>query len=154
MSEYKGVMILSEITAGKLAGITAELLGCGRNLADELGQELSAVLLGGNVSGFAQQAVSLGADRAFVVNDPLLEDYRTDSYLFVAEKVARQVMPRIFLLGQTSIGRDLAPRLAFRLDTVVTTDCVDLAIDSESKALLMTKPVYGGNAQAVFTTES
>lgn len=154
MSEYKGVMILAEVVEGKLAAITAELLGCGRALADELGQELSAALLGANVSDLAQEAISLGADKAFVVNDPLLEDYQTDSYLSALEAVLKPAMPQILLLGQTNLGRDLAPRLAFRLDTAVTMDCVALALDPASGRLLSTKPVYGGNAQAVFTCES
>ena len=68
------------------------------------------------------------------------------------EKVVNQVKPQIIIMGQTDAGRDLAPRLAFRLGTAATMDCVDLAIDPDSKRLLQTKPVYGGNAQAVFTT--
>jgi len=154
MAEYKGVMIYGEVVEGKLASITAELLGGGRKLADDLGQELSAVLVGSDVSNFAQEAITLGAEKVYVIDDPLLKDYQTDSYLAVVEKVIRQAMPRIFLMGQTSIGRDLAPRLAFRLGTAVSLDCIDLSIDPESKLLLQTKPVYGGNAQAVFTFES
>jgi len=90
----------------------------------------------------------------YVVDDPLLKDYQTDSYVSVMEKVVKQVMPQILILGQTSIGRDLAPRLAFRLDTAASLDCIELAIDPDSKLLLQTRPVYGGNAQAVFTYES
>jgi electron transfer flavoprotein alpha subunit len=154
MSEYEGVMILAEVVEGRLAAITAELLGCGRALADELGEELSAVLLGGDVSDFAQEAISLGADKVFVVSDPLLEDYQADSYMSAMEAVLKPMAPQILLLGQTNLGRDLASRLAFRLDTAVTMDCVALALDSDSGRLLSTKPVYGGNAQAVFTCES
>jgi electron transfer flavoprotein alpha subunit len=69
------------------------------------------------------------------------------------EVIVKQAMPRILLLGQTSIGRDLAPRLAFRLETSATTDCIELAIDTDSKQLLQTKPVYGGNAIAIITSE-
>jgi len=154
MSEYKGVMVFGEVKEGRLASITAELLGCGRQLAGSLGQELFCLLVGGDVAGLAQEAVTFGADRVYVVSDPLLEEYQADSYLFVVEKVVRQVNPQVLLLGQTAIGRDLAPRLAFRLETALTTDCVELAIDPDSKSLLQTKPVYGGNAQAVFATES
>ncbi|MFC1847580.1 electron transfer flavoprotein subunit alpha/FixB family protein [Chloroflexota bacterium] len=154
MSEYKGVMVHGEIIEGKLSAMTTELLGCGRKLADDLGQEISAVLAGSDVSGLTQEAIAFGADKVYVVDDPLLKDYQTDSYVAVVEKVVKQVMPQIILLGQTSIGRDLAPRLAFRLETAVTMDCVALEIDSGSKRLLQTKPVYGGNAQAIFTCES
>ncbi len=154
MSEYKGVMIYSEVTDGKLAAITTELLGCGRKLADDLGQELCAVLVGSDVSNLAQEAIAFGADKVYVVDDPLLKDYQTDSNVIVVEKLVKQVMPQILILGQTSIGRDLAPRLAFRLETAASMDCIELAIDPDSKLLLQTRPVYGGNAQAILTCES
>ncbi len=150
MSEYKGIMIVGEVIEGRLSAMTTELLGCGRGLAHELGQELCAVIAGSGVSSLAQDAIAFGADNVYVVDDPLLKDYQTDSYISVIEKVVKQVMPQIILLGQTSIGRDLAPRLAFRLGTAATMDCVALAIDPDSKRLLPTKPVYGGNAQAIY----
>ncbi len=153
MAEYKGVMAYCEVGEGKLAAIGTELLGGGRKLADDLGEELTAVLAGSGIGNFAQEAIAFGADKVYVVDDPLLKDYQTDSYVAVMEKVAKQVMPRILMMGQTTIGRDLAPRLAFRLETAASLDCTELSIDSESKALLQTKPVYGGNAYAVFTTE-
>lgn len=134
--------------------MTAELLGCGRKLADELGEELSAVLVGSGVSDMAQEAIAAGADKVYVVDAPQLEDYQTDSYVAVTEKVSNQVVPRIILLGQNSVGRDLAPRLAFRLGTAATMDCVALSIDPDSKRLLQTKPVYGGNAQAIYVTDT
>jgi electron transfer flavoprotein alpha subunit len=154
MAEYKGVLIYAEIGEGKLKAISTELLGCGRKLADDLGQELGAVLVGSGVSSLAREAIAFGADKVYVVDAPLLEDYQTDSYVSVMEKVVKQVMPQILLLGQTSIGRDLAPRLAFRLGTAAATDCIELAIAPDSKLMLQTKPVYGGNAQAVFTCQS
>ncbi len=154
MAGYNGVVVFGEVKEGKLAAVTTELLGCGRRLADELGQELACLLVGGDVSGLAQEAISFGADTVYVASDPLLKDYQADAFVAVLEKVAGQVMPQVFLLGQTAIGRDLAPRLAFRLGTALTTDCVELALDQDSKLLLATKPVYGGNAQAIFTSES
>jgi electron transfer flavoprotein alpha subunit len=154
MAENKGVMVYGESTEGKLAAITTELLGCGRKLADGLGQELSAVLVGSNISGLAKEAIAFGADKVYVVDDPLLKDYQTDSYVATMEKVTKQVMPQIIIMGQNTVGRDLAPRLAFRLGTAASLDCVELAIDPGSKSLQQTRPVYGGNARAVFTSES
>ena len=154
MAEYKGIMVYCEIVEGKLTAIATELLGCGRKLADELGEELCAALVGSGVSGLAQEAITFGADKVYVIDDPLLKDYQTDSYALAMENLAKQVMPQIIILGQNSIGRDLAPRLAFKLDTVATMDCVELAIDSDSKRLLQTKPVFGGNAQATFINET
>jgi electron transfer flavoprotein alpha subunit len=154
VAEYKGVMIYGEAKGAELAPITAELLGCGRKLADDLKEELCAVLVGSQLSELAQKAITFGADKVYIIDDPLLKDYQTDSYTAVMEKAVKQVMPQILLLGQTSVGRDLAPRLAFRLETALSKDCVELAIDPDSKLLLQTKPVYGGNARAVFTCET
>jgi electron transfer flavoprotein alpha subunit len=154
MAKYKGVMAFCEATEGKLASISTELLGGGRKLADDLGQELSAVLVGSGISHLAQEAIFFGADKAYVVDDPLLQDYQTDAYVIVMEKVVNQVMPQILIIGQTSIGRDLAPRLAFRLNTAASLGCLELAIDPGSKLLLQTKPVYGGNAQAIFVCQT
>jgi electron transfer flavoprotein alpha subunit len=149
----KGVLVCSEVVEGKLAAITTELLGCGRRLADSLGEELSAILVGSGIKALAPEAIAYGADKVYVVDDPLLKDYQTDSFTAVIGRVAKQADPRIVLLGQTSIGRDLAPRLAFRLGTALSTDCLELGIDPQSKLLLQTRPVYGGNARAIFTTE-
>ncbi|MBI4286542.1 MAG: electron transfer flavoprotein subunit alpha/FixB family protein [Chloroflexi bacterium] len=154
MAENRGVMVYGEVAEDKLAAITTELLGCGRKLANDLGQELSAVLVGTGVSGLAQEAIAFGADKVYVVDDPLLASYQTDAYITVMDKAAKQAAPRVLLLGQTMVGRDLAPRLAVRLNTTAVTDCVELAIDPQSKFLLQTKPVYGGNARAVYTSET
>jgi electron transfer flavoprotein alpha subunit len=154
MAENKGVLVLGETKEGKLASITTELLGGGRKLADDLGEELAVVLVGSGVADLAQEAIACGADKVYVVDDPLLKDYQTDAYMSVMEKVAGQMNPAVIIMGQTSIGRDLAPRLAFRLNTAAALGCLELAIDPSSKKLLQTKPVYGGNALAVFTTES
>ncbi|MBN2106104.1 MAG: electron transfer flavoprotein subunit alpha/FixB family protein [Deltaproteobacteria bacterium] len=153
MAEYKGVMTYCEIAEGSLPSISREVAGFGRKLADDLGEELCAVLVGSDVGNLAQDAIGLGADTVYVVDDPLLKEYQTDAYLSVMEKVVRKMMPRILILGQTSVGRDLAPMLAFRLDTTATLDCVGLAIDPGTKLLLQTKPVFGGNAQATFTSD-
>ena len=147
-------MILGEVTEGNLSSISTELLGCGRKLADELGQELSALLIGSAVRGCAQEAIAYGADRVYVVEDPLLEDYQADSYVAAAEKAAKESNPAILLLGQTEIGSDIAARLAFRLETAAVLDCVALEVDPDSKRLLQTKPVYGGNAQAIYVTDT
>jgi electron transfer flavoprotein alpha subunit len=153
MADYKGVLIFAELTDGKLSGIAQELLGVGRKLADALGEGLSAVVAGSGVGGAAQQAIVFGADKVYVVDDALLKDYLTDSYVAVMQKVVEQAKPQILLMGHTNIGRDLAPKLAFKLGTGLATDCVELSIDPNTKKLLQTRPVYGGNARATFTTE-
>jgi len=154
MADYTGIMTFCETSEGALPSITAEVLGCGRQLADDLGQELCTVLVGSDVAGLAAEAIALGADTVYVVDDPQLQEYQTDAYVAVLERVVKQVTPRAILFGQTSIGRDLVPMLAFRLDTVATLDCVGLAVDQETKLLLQTKPVYGGNALATYTSDT
>lgn len=154
MAEYQGVMAFLEVAEGKLASISLEVLGAGRKLAGELGLAVSAVLMGSEVTGLAAEAIAYGADKVYVVDDPILKDYATEAYVAVMERLAKEASPAILLLGQTAIGRDLAPRLAFRLGVGVSTDCIDLAIDPQTKNLLQTRPVYGGNARAVFVTQS
>jgi electron transfer flavoprotein alpha subunit len=153
MADYKGVLVFGEIADGKLTSITAELLGCGRRLADELKEELICILVGDKVADAANSAISSGADKVYIAEDPLLKEYQTDAYLAVMEKATKDIMPRILLFGQTAIGRDLAPRLAFRLGTGLSMDCVELNIDPGTKLLQQTRPVYGGNARATFTSE-
>jgi len=154
MAEYKGVMTYCEVIEGKLPSIAGETLGCGRKLADDLGQELCAVLVGSGVENLAGEVFSLGADKVYVADDPQLKDYQTEPYVSVMEKAVKQAMPQILIFGQTSVGRDLAPMLAFRLDTTATLDCLSLDIDAETKLLKRIKNVHGGHAQATFTSEA
>jgi len=153
MKEYKGVMVLGEINDGHLAPITAELLGCGRRLADGLQETLIAVVIGGKIDGPVAEAACCGADRVYAVQDPLLEEYLTETYTAAMATVVDKVKPRILLMGQTAAGRDLAPRLAFRLQTAAAMDCIELDIDETSRQLLQTRPVFGGNARAVVATQ-
>jgi len=151
VAEYKGVLVFAEAAGYKLSPIAAELFGCGRKLADDLKEELYAVLLGDGITNTAESAISLGAERAYIVDAPLLKDYSNGLYVRAMESIAKQLSPRIILIGHTSIGSDLAPSLAFRLGTATTTDCIELAVDPDSRRLLQTRPVYGGNALATFT---
>lgn len=149
----KGVLVCGEVTEGKLAAISTELLGCGRKLADSLGEELASVLLGSGVKDIANELIAYGADKVYVVDDAVLKDYQADAYKAAMLNVIKQADPKIVILGQTSMGRDLGPRLAFNLGTAISTDCLELEIDPDTKQLIQTRPVYGGNARAVFTTE-
>ncbi|MCJ7792273.1 MAG: electron transfer flavoprotein subunit alpha/FixB family protein [Dehalococcoidia bacterium] len=153
MAEYKSILVCGELADGKLASITIELLGCGRKLADDLKEDLSCLLVGDAVGGASKEAIAFGADKVYAVEHPALKEYQADSYMQVAEKLVKEISPRTILIGQTSMGRDLAPRFAFRLGTSLTTDCLDLSIEPATKLLMQTRPVYGGNAQAIFTSE-
>jgi electron transfer flavoprotein alpha subunit len=153
MADYKNVGVFCEVKDGKLTGISAEALGIGRKLADDLGQSLVAILIGNQVAEIATSAIHYGADKAYVADDALFCDYQTDAYIAVMEKFVDKASTQIIIMGQTDIGRDLAPRLAFRLGTTATLDCLHLAIDADTKRLRQTKPVFGGNAQQVMITE-
>jgi electron transfer flavoprotein alpha subunit len=153
MAENKGILVCGELADGKLASITTELLGCGRKLADDLKEDLSCLLASDSVGGASEEAIAFGADKVYAVGHPALKEYQADSYMQAVGKLVKEISPRAILIGQTSLGRDLAPRLAFRLGTSLTTDCLDLSIDPATKLLIQTRPVYGGNAQAIFTSE-
>jgi electron transfer flavoprotein alpha subunit len=153
MAEHKDVLVYAESTEDKLSQITKELLHIGRKLADDLDESLTALIAGESTGEQPQEAISCGADKVYKTSDPLLKDYTTDAFTTAVNKVAQEVKPRVILMGQTAIGRDLAPRLAFRLNTSAIMDCVSLEIDKDSKRLLGTRPVYGGNALGVFSSE-
>jgi electron transfer flavoprotein alpha subunit len=153
MVDRKGVVIVGEISNGKLASITTELLNIGRKLAGDLGQELAALFIGSGMSEAAREAISYGADKVYMIDGPMYADYLTDPYVGALEKFDKQFHPELLLFGHTAMGRDLAPRLAFRLETGLTLDCIDIALDPETKLLKKTKPIYGGNAVAVYVCE-
>lgn len=154
MASPLSVLVTAEVNEGKVSPITLELLGAARELAGKLGGGVGCALLGSGISDAAQQLIAHGADQVVVADDAGLKDYLSDIYTTVMEAVVRQTDPQIVLLGHTSQGRDLGPRLAFRLGAGLATDCVELDIDEASKQLLSTRPVYGGNARATFTTDT
>ena len=139
MRDDGGVLICGEHSEGKLASVTRELIAVGRRLADALDQELSAVLLGSQVDAqLARESIYSGADTVYVIDDPLLSEYLPDACVAPLERLVRDTKPDIVLFAQTSMGRDAAPRLAYRLDTGVTLDCVELAIDPETRLMRQT----------------
>ncbi len=141
-----GVLILGEATEdGKLAGITAELSGA----AASLGGPVTCALLGSGVEAVAQEAGQYGAAKVIVVDDEALGDYQGDAYLPVLERIAREVDPAVILLGQTMIGRDLAPRLAQRFGSAVAMDCVSVSMEGDK--LQAERSAYGGAARARYT---
>ena len=146
--DARGVLIAGEIAGGELSSTSKEMLAAGRGLADGMGQELSIALLGGDPRGAAGEAARHGADRVYSVAHPLLEQYHPDLHLAALESLAREASPAVLLMGRTTSGRDMAPRLAFRLSTGLAQDCLAVQVD-ESGRLLATRPVYGGNAMAV-----
>jgi electron transfer flavoprotein alpha subunit len=154
MADYQGILICGEVVDGEITTVTKELLNIGRRLSDDLSQPLSTLLIGKDIQKAAEEVISLGADKVYIVDSSSSAEPHPDRHVAIIAEVCQQVAPFIILLGQTDIGRDIAPRLAARLRATVVMDCTELAIDSETKQLLQTKPVYGGNAIAVWVSES
>lgn len=153
MVEYKGMLVICELEDNTISRATRESLGIGRKLADELGVELRALVLGTQLEDVGKKIVTFGADKVYIVDHPLIGEYYSDVYVEVITKVCQQLNPSIVLLAQTNFGYDLAPRISFRLGGQISTGCTELNIDPESKLLMQTRPVFGGNANAVMVTK-
>ncbi|MGI6176524.1 MAG: FAD-binding protein [Christensenellales bacterium] len=152
LASYKGVWVYAEQRHGKMMSTSYELLGEGRKLADDLGVELCALLVGKDVEVLAKDLCAYGADKVVLAEHDLLEEYTTDAYTKVITDIVNELKPEIILLGATNIGRDLGPRLAARLNTGLTADCTSLDIDAEKKIILQTRPAFGGNIMATIIT--
>ncbi len=159
LEEYKGVYVFAEQVDNKLSGIAFELLGKAKDLAGSLNTDVTAVLIGSDVKGLADELAAYGADKVIVVDDPELKDYRTEPYAHALASVINEYKPEIMLVGATAIGRDLGPRVSARVATGLTADCTQLEIgdfplapvegkEQKHNQLLMTRPAFGGNTIA------
>jgi electron transfer flavoprotein alpha subunit len=147
-SGYRGIWVFAEQRKGKVEGVAYELLGEGRKLADKLQVPLSAILLGHKIEGQAAELIAHGADKVYLYEDPLLENFQDDTYGEVFIKLIEEEKPEIILIGATSIGRSLAPKVALRIRTGLTADCTGLEADILNRNLLQTRPAFGGNIMA------
>ncbi len=147
-SKYKGVWVFAEQKEGKVANVTFELLGQGRQLADKLVEPLCAMLLGSQVGELARELICFGADKVYLAESDQLDVFIEDTFTEVITGLIREHKPNIVLFGATAIGRSLAPRIASRLETGLTADCTGLEIDPETRDLLQTRPAFGGNLMA------
>ena len=159
LEEYKGVFVFAQQVDNELSGIALELVGKGKDLAKDLGTEVTAVLVGSGVKALADELAAYGADKVIVVDDPELKEYRTEPYAHAISSVINKYKPEIFLVGATAIGRDLGPRVSARIHTGLTADCTQLDIgdfpinpipgkEQKHNQLLMTRPAFGGNTIA------
>lgn len=148
IEQYKGVLVFAEQHNGEMKNCSYELLGEGRKLADKLGQDLSAVLPGYQVESLAKDLFAHGADKVYLVDNETLTTYLTDTYATALSAVIAIYKPAIVLYGATTTGRDLAPRVASRIQTGLTADCTGLDIEEDSGLLLQTRPAFGGNIMA------
>ena len=149
ISHYKGIWIFAEQREGKIQPVAYELLGEGRKLANDLKTDLSAVLCGGEeIEEEADHLFAYGADKVYLLHHDELKDYKSLPQTRAIAELIIKFKPEIFLLGATTIGRDLAARLAIRVGTGLTADCTGLSIDPEKKILQQTRPAFGGNIMA------
>ena len=159
LEEFKGVFVYAQQVDNVLDGVAFELLGKGKDLAKDLGTDVTAVLIGSDVKGLADQLAEYGADRVIVVDDPELKEYRTEPYAHALASVINEYKPEIMLVGATAIGRDLGPTVSARVKTGLTADCTMLEIgdfplnptpgqEQLHNQLLMTRPAFGGNTIA------
>lgn len=159
IEQYKGVYIFAQQVDNEISPIAYELLGKAKDLAADLGTEVTAVLLGSGVKALADSLAEYGADKVVVVDSPVLETYRTEPYTQALAAVINEYKPEIMLVGATAIGRDLGPRVSARVGTGLTADCTVLEIgdfplnplpnrEQKHNQLLMTRPAFGGNTIA------
>lgn len=147
---YRGIWVFAEQRNGQIKSVAYELLGKGRELADALGTELSAVCFGHEVID-VNSLIAHGADRVYLVDSPELADNQEDLLTQQLVELIHQHRPEIFLAGATALGRAFIPRVAAALPTGLSADCTDLDIDADKRLLLQTKPTFGGNILAVIT---
>jgi len=145
---WSGVWVIIEYHNGKVAPVSWELLGEGRKLADAIGCGLCGVVTGDQVDAVIPEAFAYGAEKVYVVDHPVLKDYRTEPYAEAMTSLVRKYQPEIILMGATSMGRDVFPAVATKMQTGLTADCTVLGIDPETKLLQQTRPAFGGNIMA------
>ena len=146
-AQYKNVYVFVEQREGVIQNVGLELLGKARELADALNEKVYAMLLGHDLTTQAQECIAYGADTVLRVDAPELATYVTEPYAQAIYQIIRDNKPSIVLIGATTIGRDLGPRLSARVETGLTADCTGLET-SEDRDLLMTRPAFGGNLMA------
>ena len=172
LTDYKDLWVFAEQRNGKMLNVALELIGEGHRLAREISQDtkVCALLVGNGIEHLVKECYSFGADKVYLIQDERLENYTTDGYTKVIVDAVKEYKPEIVIYGATHIGRDLAPRVAARLDTGLTADCTRLDVDIKSyidyaknnttldvstldpedtsKGLKQTRPAFGGNLMA------
>ncbi len=145
--DHKHVWVFMEMERGIVHPVSFELLGEGRKLADKLGVELAGVVMGApgeDVKRAAKEAFAYGADLCYIVENPVLADYRNEPFSRGLTQLVNAHKPEILLLGATTLGRDLAGSVATTLLTGLTADCTELNVDDD-KSLAATRPTFGGS---------
>jgi electron transfer flavoprotein alpha subunit len=148
LDEYRGIWVYLEVSEGKIAPVSLELLGAGRQMADKRGVPLAGLMIGDGVKKLAESAFPFGADEVYVYDNPIFHDYRTESFMRAVIECVESHKPEIILYGATSTGKDLASAVATDLETGLTADTTMLDVNAETGLLEASRPAFGGNIMA------
>ncbi len=148
VKDYNDVWVIGELIDGKVHPVTIELIGEGRKLADKINKKLAVVVAGNRVKDVAEKLLRFGVDKVLYIEHELLKDFNTEGYAITISDLIKERKPEIVLLGATSIGRDIGPRIAAKTGTGLTADCTKLEIDETDGKLMQTRPAFGGNLMA------
>jgi electron transfer flavoprotein alpha subunit len=150
----KGILIFGEMTEGKITPFIKELISMGKKLSIPSHQPLHFLLIGESNESAAEEVAGLGVERVLSVIGPEFEEFHPERLANIVHAVCQQSEPWLILFGHTDVGRDVAPRLAAKLGASVCLDCVDLDFDGTNNSFILTKPVYGGNALAQWSSSN
>jgi len=139
------VWVFAEVKDGKIKKVAYEMLSKGKKMAEKLGGDLSAVLMGHNVESLAEQLGHYGAEKVYLADNELLKDYTSDAYNKVMVDLIKANEPAVVLFGATILGKDLSPRVAASLAVGVAADCTGIGMDDNGK-LTATRPMFAGKA--------
>ncbi|HEY95506.1 MAG TPA: electron transfer flavoprotein subunit alpha/FixB family protein [Dehalococcoidia bacterium] len=153
MKVHSNIMVFCEQREGKVHPISFELLSKSKEMADRLGVEISAVLLGESIIEETIELIQYGADTVFVYDHPSLREFDLLNYKHTIVDLVREQSPEILLFGATNLGRSLAPRVSVALNTGLTADCIGLDID-EDGSLIQIRPAFTGNILAWIKTST
>ena len=145
--EWRGVTVYIDHIEGDIHPVSFELIGKAREMADKIGHPVQCLIMGDKISDIAEEVLHYGADEVFVYDKPQLRDFRIEPYAAVFEDYINKNKPTIVLVGGTTVGRSLAPRVAARFKTGLTADCTILDVQ-ENTDLDQIRPAYGGNIMA------
>ncbi len=148
VKDYNDIWVIGELIDGKVHPVTIELIGEGKKLAGKINKKLNVVIAGYGVKEIAEKLLSFGVDKVLYIEHELLKDFNTEGYAITISDLIKARKPEIVLLGATSIGRDIGPRIAAKIGTGLTADCTKLEIDETDGKLLQTRPAFGGNLMA------
>ncbi len=150
----KNILVIGEVEKGKIAPITKELLGGARRLAEKIGADVNLLVTGTLPADTLGDAAGCGADKIYEATDSAYGDLSSDAWSFLVVEICKKINPALCLIGQTDLGRDIAPRIAARLGAGLCMDCVDVTFDNGRGIFLQTRPAFGGKALAEFSSRA